>query len=160
MDAIQEIESVDISLIKHGKRPLDDLDKLYHFRELFKKMFETVCSQEPNARPKKWSARPAETPVAGSGSPKRVAPGGPVPKSKRNKRETSSNRRPKTPDQPTMPIDPNFTNLSGSSGESTDEEHTEMLLKAFLDNVLSIVRSEVRRLEWVGNEYQVEITKG
>ena len=70
MDAIQEIESVDISLIKHGKRPLDDLDKLYHFRELFKKMFETVCSQEPNARPKKWSARPAETPVAGSGSPK------------------------------------------------------------------------------------------
>jgi hypothetical protein len=158
MDAIQEIESVDISLIKHGKRPLDDLDELYHFKELFREMFEAVCSQDPNARRKKWSAPPAETPVAGSGSPKRVAPAGPVPKSKRNKRETS--RRPKTPDQPTRPIDLNSTNLRGSSGESTDEEHPKMLLKAFLDNVLSIVRSEVRRLEWVGNEYQVEITKG
>ena len=35
-----------------------------------------------------------------------------------------------------------------------------MLLRTFLDAVLSIVRSEVRRLEWVGNEYDVEITKG
>jgi len=160
MDAIKEIESVDISAIKHSKKPLDDLDELYYFREMFKNMFETVCSQDPNARHKKQSAPPAEIPVAGGGAPKRVAPAVPLQKSKRIKRETSSNRRPKTPDQPTMPIDPNFTNLSGSSGESTDEEHTEMLLKAFLDNVLSLVKSEVRRLKWVGNEYQVEITKG
>ena len=160
MDAIKEIESVDIIAFKHGKKPLDELDELRYFRETFKNMFETVCSQDPNVRRKKRSAPPVETPVASSGAPKRVALLYPLQESKRNKRETSSNRRPKTPDQTAMPIDPNFTNLSGSSGESFDEENTEMLLKAFLDNVLSIVRSEVRRLEWVGNEYQVEITKG
>jgi hypothetical protein len=184
-DAIKEIESVDISAVKHTRKPLDDLDKLYYFRDMFKSMLDTICSQDPNMRHKKRSAPRTETPVtetpvagtpvagtpvAGSGAPKHVAFDGPLPKSKRNKRETSSNQRPKTPDQPAMPIDPNFSNLSRSSGESTalsgssrestDEEHTEMLLKAFLDNTLSIVRSEVRRLEWVGNEYEVEITKG
>jgi hypothetical protein len=138
MDAIKEIESVDIMAFKHCERPLDDLDELRYFRETFKNMFEIVCSEDPNVRRKKQSAPPVETPVARSGAPKRVAPAVPLQESKRNKRETSSNRRPKTP----------------------DEDNAEMLLRAFLDNVLSIVRSEVRRLEWVGNEYQVEITKG
>src|SRR5271170_5242567 len=98
LDAIKEIESVDITAIKHNKKPLDDLDKLYYFRDMFKNMAETVCSQDPNARHKKRSAPPAKTLVAGGGAQKRVASAGPLPKSKRNKRETSSNRRPKTPD--------------------------------------------------------------
>jgi len=160
-DAIKEIESVDILAFKHNKRSSDDLDELRYFRETFKNMLDTLCSQDSNvSRRKKQSAPPVETPVARSGAPKQVAPAVPLQESKRNKRETGSNRRPKTPDQPAMPIDPNFTNVSGTSGETFGEDHTYMLLRTFLDSVLSIVRSEVRRLEWVGNEYQVEITKG
>jgi len=155
--ATTEIESVDISKVKNGTIPLDDLDDLRIFRDTFKNMFATLCSRDPKERIRK--ARLTKITTATSRWENQAANAVSSPASEPKTHKTNSilsSGRPKTPNQPTISVNPDF---SGSSRESTDESNSDILIGSFLEAVLSIVRSEVRRLQWVAEGVQVEIMK-
>jgi hypothetical protein len=120
-------------------------------------MFATLRSRDPKERIRK--ARLAKTITTTGRSENQAANAANSPASERKTHKTNStlsSGRPKTPNQPTVSVNPDF---SGSSRESTDESNSDVLIGSFLEAVLSIVRSEVRRLQWVAEGIQVEIMK-
>lgn len=155
------MKSVRIQDVKSGERNLDDLDDLRFFRDTFQSLLSVICLQDQKLRRNtrfldQTRESESESEVVGR---KRGASSLSYPHPKRNRPERVPHAFPqrlKTPDQPLLPA---TATLSGASGESCDEEDTKALLNHFCNAVLSIVKSEVRCLHWLGNDNRAEITK-
>jgi len=63
---------------------------------------------------------------------------------------------PKTPDRPTVPPDPD---LSGGTTQSKDEESTKFLLANFVQNSLSVLHTEFRKINWSRSQCRLELYK-
>jgi hypothetical protein len=167
LDIEQSIRSIHIDQIQNEEVDLDDI--MGDFRGTYTAILSVIQDQDAKHRAKKertvkaanqavkvktTTDMPTVEPTLGI--KRRAKENNPSIPSKKPKNAIPPSRTKTPPNQLSTPVDPNF---SGCSTESKDEENTKHLIGKFVEDTLSVVRKDVRRLSWVNSECTVELVK-